>query len=216
MPDKRGSCMVAVYANVPAEIEEEYNRWYDTHHIPARLKVPGFIAAARYTAYVGEPKYLTVYEFAHPGVFKDPLMQKLTAEPSEWDQRMMPLVQVLSTTIYDRIFEFKEPPAHHATRAISVRFDPPAEMEAEFNDWYNTEHLPGLISVPGMHCGRRYKKRWGNGSNYLAFYEYDDEAIQATDAWKEAAFTEWSKRILPKLGTPQLCRHRRIFEIRAD
>lgn len=120
----------------------------------------------------------------------------------------------LATTIYDRIFAFRAPPERHATRAISVRFDPPAQMEAEFNDWYNTEHLPRLISVPGMLCGRRYKKRWGNGSNYLAFYEYDDEAIQATEAWKEAA---WLVQAHPaKLGTPQLCRHRRIFKVRAE
>ena len=41
MAEKRGKCLVTVYAEVPAEIEEEYNRWYDTHHIPARLQVPG-------------------------------------------------------------------------------------------------------------------------------------------------------------------------------
>lgn len=215
MADKRGKCLVTVYADVPAEAEGEYNRWYDTHHIPERLKVPGFLAAARYTAYAGEPKYLTVYELAHAGVFKDPLLQKLTNEPSDWDRRMQAIVKPLSTTIYDRIFDLGEPPDHHASRAISVRFDPPAEMEAEFNDWYNQDHLPKLIGVPGMLCGRRYKKRFGNGANYLAFYEFDDEGIQATEAWKKAAFTEWTQKILPKLGTPQMCRHRRIFEARA-
>jgi len=25
----------------------------------------------------------------------------------------------------------------------------PPEHEAEFNDWYNTEHVPALTSVPG-------------------------------------------------------------------
>jgi hypothetical protein len=211
MADKRGKCMVAVYADVPGAIEDEYNRWYDTHHIPERLKVPGFLGAVRYQAYFGEPKYLTVYELAHAGVFKDPLLVKLSNEPSEWDRRMAPQVQVVSTTIYNRIFELKEPPAEHASRAITVRFDPPAEMEPEFNDWYNSHHLPSLLAVPGMYCGRRYQKRWGDGSNYLAFYEYDDESIQTTDAWKSASYTDWTQKILPKLGTPKLARHRRIF-----
>ena len=66
-----------------------------------------------------------------------------------------------------------------------------------------------------MLCGRRYRKRFGDGAKYLAFYEFDDEAIQATDAWKQAAYSEWTQKILPKLGTPQLARHRRIFEARA-
>ena len=216
MTDKRGKCLVAVYANVPAAIEEEYNRWYDTHHIPERLKVPGFLSAARYVAYAGEPKYLTVYELAHFGVFKDPLMVKLNDEPSEWDKRISPQVQIVERAIYDRIFEFKDPPDRHASRAISVRFDPPAEMEAEFNDWYDTEHVPGLISVPGMHCGRRYRRRWGEGAKYLAFYEYDDENIQSTEAWRIAADTDWTRRLLPKLGAPKACRHRLIFEGRGD
>jgi hypothetical protein len=211
MADKRGKCLITVYAEVPAEIEDEYNRWYNTHHIPERLKVPGFLGAVRYEAYFGEPKYLTVYELAHAGVLKDPQLKKLTDNPTEWDRRIMPQIKA-ETTIWDRIFEYKEPPERHASRAITVRIDPPEEVDAEFNEWYNTHHVPELIGVPGMYCARRFRKRWGDGAKYLAFYEYDDESIQTTDAWKTAGSTDWTKRVIAKIPTPpKLARHRRIF-----
>jgi hypothetical protein len=212
LAEKRGKCLVTVYAEVPAEIEEEYNRWYDTHHIPARLQVPGFLSAARYVAYNGKPKYLTLYELESFGVFKHPQMVKLNNEPTEWDQRIMPQVQIVERAIYDRIFECGEAPERHASRATTVRFDPPAEVEAEFNDWYDKDHVPSLVAVPGMHCGRRYKKRWGEGAQYLALYEFDDESIPASDAWKKAADSEWTRQILPKLGPMKRARHRLIFE----
>ena len=215
MADKRGKCLVAVFANVPQAIEEEYNRWYDTHHIPERLKVPGFLGAARYVAEAGDARYLTLYELAHAGVFKDPLMVKLNDEPSEWDQRISPQVQVVERVIYDRVLELGEPPEHHAAFASSVRFEPPADMDAEFNDWYNTEHLPGLAAVPGVLGARRYRKRWGDGSKYMALYEFESETIPNSEAWQKAAYAGRTRDIGPKLGTPKLARHRRIFEARA-
>ena len=50
MAGKRGNSVVAVYSGIAPEFEEEYNNWHNTHHIPPRMKVPGFLAAARYPA----------------------------------------------------------------------------------------------------------------------------------------------------------------------
>ena len=36
----------------------------------------------------------------------------------------------------------------------SMKID--AAAEAEFNEWYNAEHLPQLGAVPGVLCARRY------------------------------------------------------------
>src|SRR5215470_3530243 len=53
-----------VYCEVPAEHEEEFNRWYNEEHIPERLAIPGVLNAARYEAVAGGPKYLACYELA--------------------------------------------------------------------------------------------------------------------------------------------------------
>ena len=32
----------------PPEMEEAFNAWYDSEHIPLRMAVPGFLGARRY------------------------------------------------------------------------------------------------------------------------------------------------------------------------
>ena len=53
---------------VPAEVDREWNEWYSTIYVPNYEKVPGVIRGRRYRAVVGEPTYMTFYEFEHPKV----------------------------------------------------------------------------------------------------------------------------------------------------
>ena len=54
--------------DIPPETESEWNRWYNTVYVPNYEKVPEVIRGRRYGAVVGEPKYLTMYEFEHEAV----------------------------------------------------------------------------------------------------------------------------------------------------
>jgi hypothetical protein len=54
--------------DVPREIDEEFNTWYNTIYVPNYEKVPGVIRGRRYRAVTGTPTYLTLYEFQHPKV----------------------------------------------------------------------------------------------------------------------------------------------------
>jgi hypothetical protein len=54
--------------DVPPEIDNEFNTWYDTIYVPNYEKVPGVIRGRRYRAVTGAPIYLTLYEFEHPKV----------------------------------------------------------------------------------------------------------------------------------------------------
>jgi hypothetical protein len=68
--------ILLVFSNCDAEREEEFNRWYDTVHVPDILAIEGFEAARRYKLAgpaikiqprEGEPvvaQYLAVYEMA--------------------------------------------------------------------------------------------------------------------------------------------------------
>jgi hypothetical protein len=58
MAAKKGRGLLMVYADVPAALEDEFNRWYDEEHIAERLSIPGVLDAARYVAVRGGPKYL--------------------------------------------------------------------------------------------------------------------------------------------------------------
>jgi hypothetical protein len=50
--------------DVAPEVEEAFNRWYDTVHVPALLGCPGWLSARRYVSLEGGPKYVAIYEVA--------------------------------------------------------------------------------------------------------------------------------------------------------
>ena len=54
----------------PSAMEEEFNAWYDTEHLPERLAITGFRSAKRWVADVapGGGKYLATYELDSPSV----------------------------------------------------------------------------------------------------------------------------------------------------
>ena len=59
----RGSTILFAEMIPDADWEDRFNKWYDTHHMPARMAAPGFISAQRYR----DPErlnYLAVYELA--------------------------------------------------------------------------------------------------------------------------------------------------------
>ncbi len=199
MAGTRGKHLLAVYADIPAEIEDDFNQWYNTQHIPERLAIPGFQSAVRYESLKGEPKYVALYELDDASVLETPEYANLRANPNDWDKRISPKLQVAARNVYEQIFACGDPPAAHAPFILSVRLDIAANVEDEFNRWYNEDHLPKLASVPGVACARRYCSLSGTGAKYLALYEMENEQVMSTDAWSKAANTEWTQKIRPHL-----------------
>ena len=51
------------------------------------------------------------------------------------------------------------------------------EHEAEFNAWYDSEHLPEIVALPGFLSARRYACE-GAVPKYLAWYDAADETVE--------------------------------------
>ncbi len=77
--------------------------------------------------------------------------------------------------------------------------EPPAAMEEEFNAWYDLEHLPERLSIPGFRTARRWVADLPAGKGkYLATYEVDSLQVLKSPQYL-ARFehpTPWSKRCL--------------------
>src|SRR4051812_1395930 len=58
---------------------------------------------------------------------------------------------------------------------------PDPAWEAEFNEWYDTEHIPLRMAVPGFASAQRYRSLKDN--SYLAVYE-----TGSLDAFKSEAY----------------------------
>lgn len=65
-----------VRVDVDPEVDDEFNRWYDTVHIPALLACPGWLSARRYVVIDGGPKYLAMYEVAGPWAYETAEFQR--------------------------------------------------------------------------------------------------------------------------------------------
>ena len=75
----------------PAEMEEEFNAWYDAEHLPERLAIPGFRSARRWVADCrpGEGKYLATYELDSAAVLASPRYLSFFERPTAWSQRCL-------------------------------------------------------------------------------------------------------------------------------
>lgn len=94
---------------------------------------------------------------------------------------------------------------------LCVAMDVDPAHEDLFNEVYDTEHVPYLLEVEGVHAVSRVKgeafvfamageKKPVDAPQpaYMALYEIDDPAIVASDAWAKAVETgRWSTHVRP-------------------
>ncbi len=83
---------------------------------------------------------------------------------------------------------------------LLVMMEPPATLEEEFHDWYDSEHLPQRLGLPGFETGSRWVCLSG-WPRWLAIYDLSSTAALADPAYvavSGANSTPWSQRILPR------------------
>jgi hypothetical protein len=79
----------------PAGMDEEFNAWYDSEHIPERAAVPGFLSSRRFVCLDGHPRYLALYDLAGPEVLETPAYRKVAYENSSpWSKRVTSRVRI--------------------------------------------------------------------------------------------------------------------------
>src|SRR5262245_58802386 len=88
---------------------------------------------------------------------------------------------------------------------VYIDIDPAHEDEC--NAWYNTEHLPELLSLPGFLDAARYVAYKGV-PRYLAVYELESAEMMKTAEFQKwrANPSPWSRRIAPTVIGKNLSR----------
>jgi hypothetical protein len=80
---------------------------------------------------------------------------------------------------------------------LLVTMEPPAGLEEEFNDWYDHEHLPQRMRMPGFATGARFVCLEG-WPRWLALYDLTSLAALSTPEYLSVSLanaTPWSRRI---------------------
>ncbi len=95
--------LYVVMMDVDADKDAAFNEVYDTEHIPALLKVPGVVRAARYrTATAGVPAYAAVYALARPDVPESEAFKR-AADSGAWPHTIRPYTKNRKHILYTRI-----------------------------------------------------------------------------------------------------------------
>jgi len=190
--------LFASFDTTPAR-EDEFNDWYDLEHVPERLRVPGFLNARRWVGEGDSKIAVATYDLETHAVMNSPAYRAIGgANGSVWTKRI--------TAIAKRILRFEGeqivpgdvsgPAEANALLAVGINIDP--AMEAEFNEWYNKEHLPQLGAVPGVLTARRFRAAGPDiERKYLALYHMTSLDVARSDAWSKAANTPWTEKIRP-------------------
>jgi hypothetical protein len=177
--------------------EDEFHDWYDTEHIPERLAVPGFINADRWIGSSDAKLSVATYDLDAVGVLHSPQYQAVGgANGSPWTKRITSRVDHVIRLEGDQILPGDGLAPRGAEALMVISMNPVPEAEAEFNEWYNTEHLPQLGAVPGVLQARRYRGQ-GATQRYLAMYHFTAHDVRETAAWKNAANTPWTEKMRP-------------------
>ena len=183
---KKGTGLMIVWVDIPADKEEDFNRWYNEEHLAELLSVPGVLSAARYEATRSGPKHMAVYELESPDVVKT---EAFTSRPrTEWGSRVSP--SLIGTNFMNNVYEMIHPISltdeiaeSGMAPALQIgRMDVPAANDKEWNDWYSGVYVPNYEKVPGCFRGRRWKAVRG-APTYATVYEFENEKISETEEW---------------------------------
>ncbi len=186
MADKKGTGLMMVWMDVPADKEEEFNHWYNEEHLPELLAIPGVLNAARYEAVSSGPKHLACYELESPGVLETEAFT--SRKPTEWAQRIGPRVIATNriNNVYRMIYPKELNPALASAGmapALQIgRMDIAPENSEEWNKWYSGVYVPNYEKVPGCIRGRRWNAVRGEPS-YAVVYEFEHEKVSETAEW---------------------------------
>ena len=199
-----GAVVLGCFRDIPQEIEADWNHWYDTSHMPARLALPGFLAARRFKAYEGEYQYLSLYELESADA--------LTSEPYralKHREALLPATSFEARTpglpgflrgVYRQVYPETAYEMPDTGYLFVVAHDIPPHKEDEFTAWYDTEHIPAMLRVAGFVTARRFKLaqltdalgRQSPCPQYLSLYDLADRNAVESEQFIRDRESPWS------------------------
>lgn len=109
---------------------------------------------------------------------------------------------------------------------LAVAMDVPRKIAPDFHRVYDEEHVPNLLSVPGVISISRFQRAdvvrialggvvqeltFPNEPTFTALYEIEDPDVLTSAAWSAAAEAgQWPTLVRPYTTNRRLILHRRI------
>lgn len=193
--------LITVRLDVAPEHDAEFNDWYTLEHVPQLTALPGFARTRRYFCDKADIRYLAWYETADQDVEAAKDFQHIVANPTPWSQRMRKLYGDQRERMnFQLMCEVGSTPSPDAPWMYIVHTDIPDYIVDEYNAWYDQEHLPRCVGIPGVLRARRFASTGilGGGSNgprYLTAYELSGPDVWDSPAALQARKTPWTEKM---------------------
>lgn len=142
-----GNGILAIWNDVEAGGDAEYNHWHTREHIPERVGVPGFVRGRRYVAVSGAPRYFTLYETETVETLAGPAYLARLNDPTPWTERVLPLFRSTIRTACRVTLSM----GHGVGGALAtLRLAPMRGRDEELRSWLIGTTLPMLVERPGL------------------------------------------------------------------
>jgi hypothetical protein len=168
----------------PEELTDRFHHWYDTDHVPARVALDGFVGARRFAALDGSPKYLAIYELESMAALETDAYREVKTSPSDLTREMLGVVRGFTRYTCEQVSDAGEPVLGAVVQAVA--FAVPDEDVAEFDAWYEDEHVPLLLLGPDWLRVRRYRVRDGEGGPWTHLAVHELRSVAAMDSPERA------------------------------
>jgi hypothetical protein len=169
--------------------QDEFDDWYDTEHIPERLRIAGFINAVRWVGTNNPRVSLALYDLESLGVLTKPEYRAVSPENfSPWSRRMLVgkcvrlcRFNCVQTAPGDQVAP------QDGTGLFVFAANTDAAIDAAFARWLECELLPRVAALPGVLCGRAFKTPAdapGSSSHrHVATFHTEAPAVCESKAW---------------------------------
>lgn len=206
--------------DIPAHLEADFNRVYDTQHVPEIVKVPGVKRCTRYRLVrartEGIPRYLAIYEIDTP-TLPDTAPWKAASDAGDWNAEIKPHTSNRRLATFEKISEKMKARTKSAYIYVAAMETAPS-LEADFNRIYETQHVPEIIKVPGVNGCTRYRlvtARTEGTPRYMAIYEIVSPDLPDSPIWKSASDTgDWKPKIRPHTTNRRIATFEKIAEVK--
>lgn len=171
----------------PGDVDDEYC----SERLTQRAGIPGVLSARAWEGVDDPGVSIFVYDLEHAGIAAAPGYR---AESSSRGARLgEPLLNFEGAQTLPGAAVSPEAAGGLLVNAMSAA----PEGEAEFNRWYDEEHIPALSAVPGTLLARRFVATNGCRQKYLALYHLESPEVVKTAAWARAVETPWTLKVRP-------------------
>ena len=213
------AALLLVKTNSPSGTSDEWSHWFDDVHSKEWISCPGIKTIRRFDLTPGmpegwdvpAPKHLIVYDLTSLDVLASDeyrtLAERLPLCPPEMDKLTSTDTLDLSGGVCLQIIpenqEYEIPSEASYLLAVG-HAGIPVEVEEEYHAWYNTEHIPAYLEIPGFLSARRFQRMGQHtpvpglhvtGADYVALYDLSDNQVFESPEFKVRGVTPWSTRI---------------------